>query len=196
MTHPNQRLINVAARIERDAHRTTMAVEHIARELSISDGWPTSTLGDGGSRTTAAPDARIIAAAERRCDLISDREQLRDDITAFETMADDYGRMLDRILRTHLARPEPTDAQRCSGRIDPTCTNWASEHTTPDTGMTDTTICDTCFQAACKRCLSRAPEGRYIDGQPVCGACYKRALRQRSGGTMQASPAPCHRSGL
>lgn len=183
MTHPNQALMNLAHQIETHiAHRVTETLDHIARELSISDGWPTSTLGDGGSRTTAAPDARIIAAAERRCDLIGAREQIRDDLAAFQALFGDFSRMLDSILRVRVARPEPItpiNAQRCAGTVHPehACPNWASTHTNPLTGAINHEHCDHCWQHICWWCTRRATEGRYIDNIAACEACYRRALR-------------------
>lgn len=174
----------------------TDAVESSKREIDEADGYPTKT--PGASTLTASGSVRALCAckgtgcdtcapstytateraAERRYELIVQREELRDALDAWVAQWEWIVTQARRIAKTRL---EHHDGQRCSGAVDATCTNLAATHRHPDTGAEELLVCDVCYLNACRACRRRATDGRYIDldEQPTlaCEACYRRQLR-------------------
>lgn len=162
--------IELAIRI-RD--RLPFLVDHVARERALLDGYPAGG-GDGTGRRGTAELTTVEAAAQARGQLDKHTRFITESITALAMTARDILDTIDRTLgirapaTTHTERP----AERCNGHVDPTCTNWASEHHTAD-GTTIGGLCDQCWTTACPRCHARAvPQYRTL-----CDACRKQIER-------------------
>ena len=187
----NVRLLQLADQIRGwSADLVTQAVEHIHRELAIADGYPdhTSTAqepsitlastpsicrckGQGCDSCAPSKYTATERAAESRYRWKGELEDYRDAVDAFIAQHQHIVSEGRRILGQRAARIEGT---RCSGTVDATCTNLASEHRHPDTGQADDTLCDQCWVNACPTCRRRAPESKR-GGK--CEACYRRELR-------------------
>jgi hypothetical protein len=116
-TPPHINSLEHIARQTGDALRSmaptiSAAVAHLAREEAIADGYPTTTLGDGGSRGDAELTS-VERAAEARYRLRSDREQLRDDVNAVQSLVISLGYTVDRISRYRVPRLDDGEP-RCS----------------------------------------------------------------------------------
>lgn len=79
----------------------------------------------------------------------------------------------------YVLKGEPTIAR--SGKVCETrkgtptaCTNFASPHTQPESGMVVEEFCDGCWLGLCMRCCMR-PRDEY---RPTCDACRKRDERR------------------
>jgi len=101
----------------------------------------------------------------------STREQLRDDLEAWEQLLDSIVVQCRRILGIRIERIEGV---RCAGTVDATCTNWASDHRHPETGELVAELCSSCFLVACPSCRRRPAETRR---HGMCEACARRQLR-------------------
>jgi hypothetical protein len=77
----------------------------------------------------------------------------------------------DRVQRQRI--PATLYHQRCTGTIDPTCHDEASEHRSAD-GTTIHGLCDKCWVLACPRCYKRPAESRR---RGLCEACRRHELR-------------------
>ena len=180
-TQPNERMMQLSRVAEALAYDVTHALEHVQRELAQVGVYPTDTLAErtsGGDVTDTWPPDSTINAIE----LKSRREDIRDAIDACEQTTASLRFLVDdtRKIRTgapELFEPEHHGAQRCSGKINPACEQWAAEQRLAD-GSTVAHLCTTCFASACLVC-GNEPAGRRVDGVRAGDACYKRHLRSR-----------------
>jgi transposase len=101
------------------------------------------------------------------------RELYRNDVNAVWDAIKDLRRHTDDVLRNEPLLPH--GALVCSTRKgSPTaCTNFASPHTNPHTGLVIDDLCDACWWQLCPRCYLR-PTAEY---RPTCDACRKRDER-------------------
>jgi hypothetical protein len=111
--------------------------------------------------------------ALRRDAAMEQRELYRNDINAVWDAIKELRRHTDDVLRNEPLLPH--GAPVCSTRKgSPTaCTNFASPHTNPHTGLVIDDLCDACWYVLCPRCYLR-PMAEY---RPTCDACRKRDER-------------------
>ena len=165
MTHPPH--INHLGRLTRQigealTSKATLvgdAVEHLAREISVTDGYPATTLGDGPRGT--AELTSVERAAEARYRLLSDREQLRDMVTVMQQHDVAFGELLNRIMRFRAPRSPEMPICDSSGH-DGAALPWVKHSRDPRNGWSD----PLCTQYA-------EPDG-------LCLACCKRKARWRA----------------
>jgi len=190
-TAPNRRVDNVAASLHHLAVHITRAVEHVHAELDQLGAFPSDTLPEhtsGGDATSTWPPDSVLTAYELR----SRREDIRDWIDGLEQYARSGRHLVEATMKLRTGRPDnfdPTEhgARRCSGRIDATCEQWASEQRLAD-GTSIDTLCIDCFAKACQCCGNEPAAQRRVDGVRAGEACYKRHLRSRiKGATDEAA---------
>ena len=182
-TAPNRRVDNVAASLHHLAVHITRAVEHVHAELDQLGAFPSETLPEhtsGGDATSTWPPDSVLTAYELR----SRREEIRDWIDGLEQYARSGRHLVEATMKLRTGRPDnfdPTEhgARRCSGRIDATCEQWASEQRLAD-GTSIDTLCIDCFAKACQCCGNEPAAQRRVNGVRAGEACYKRHLRARS----------------
>ena len=183
-TAPNRRADNVAASLHHLAVDITRAVEHVHAELDHLGAYPTDTL----PRTHQRRRRHIDLAARQRPHRLRAPQPARGHprldrrTRAVRTLRPTHRR------RNHEAPNRPTrlrlggSRQRCSGRIDATCEQWASEQRLAD-GTSIDTLCIDCFAKA----ASAAVTNPQHSGAPTaCGP----ARPATSGTCAHASRAP------
>ena len=184
-TQPNERVLHVVRLLEQLAYDVTSAVEHVARELSQVGIYPNDTLAErtsGGDVTATWPPDTTINAFELR----TRREDIRDCIDAVESTVASLRFVVDETRKIRTGAPElfavTDDEGRCSGKVNPTCEQWASDQRLAD-GSTVAHLCVACFATACMVCGNEAQSNRRVNGVPAGEACYKRHLRARTATT-------------
>lgn len=83
--------------------------------------------------------------------------------------------LLDEIVFARWIAVRATEADRCSGKIDPSCRNLRSS----DDAGEHHGLCVDCRPKACTRCGVRPKEARRspVTGEACCEACYRREGR-------------------
>lgn len=166
---PNRDLTEALERGWLIAKNVTHALEHIARELSYADSYPTSTPGASieglGLRRVLAdcvgagnPDLAVAPcpgcdicepmqytpterAAFARHRLTSNSAQIRVDITSLSTLLTSLAKVCDKTLGIRI----PIDVPRCDGRtFAGSDVPWVPHSRDPDNGWYD----PTCIEAA------------------------------------------------
>ena len=84
--HIQRKLRQVAEALACTVPLVGNALGHIQDELALTDGYKSTTIGDGGSRSTAELTV-VEAAVHARYEMTSRREQLRDDVEALTQIA-------------------------------------------------------------------------------------------------------------
>lgn len=159
--HIQRKLRQVAEALACTVPLVGNALGHIQDELALTDGYKSTTIGDGGSRSTAELTV-VEAAVHARYEMTSRREQLRDDVEALTQIANSLREVALGALRyrTPQALLEASHVTLCSGAGKPgDDVPWVPHSRDPDNGWRDT---------ECRREAVR-------DG--MCGACWKRADR-------------------
>lgn len=179
----NMRLQRIADQINGHSARLVHdANAHISREIAISDGWASATMGDGTPRG-ASELTLVERIADRRYRLDMLRDEIHCTIEAIEQLHESLVVMARSATGIRIERIE---GRRCSGAIDPTCTNWAAEQHHPITGEQIDTLCVACWQQACPICKYRPADTRRpvdLDGRkvPGCEACRRKQTRAAKG---------------
>ena len=181
-TAPNRRVSNAAAALDHLAVDITVALEHVQFELDRAGVFASDTLaervsGGGGSSSPVESDT-LLAVYELR----TRREDIRDWIDGLDAYIASGRHVITETRKLRTGAKEPFDpsqhAQRCSGKVDATCEQWASEQRLPD-GTKVNTLCVSCFAKACLVCGNEPAAPRRVDGVRAGEACYKRTLRAR-----------------
>lgn len=141
--------------------------------LQVADGWPHrgETAGRGGATLSTVEAATIARTTGTGSGYgIADRHE-----AIAQALAVAAGQ-LHEVITLLRGQAPPVTAQlgdRCSGRVDPTCTELAAS--TSERGG----LCARCIPSACRRCWSRPAEARRspVSHEPCCEACYRRELR-------------------
>lgn len=84
-TRPYRQYLALARLMELLATESSQALEHLINERNTI-GWPTTTLGDGGSRATTT-DTRPERDSQQLLDLNALIDQITDDITTIAQLA-------------------------------------------------------------------------------------------------------------
>ena len=148
------------------------ACDHVRAELA-GIGYKVSHRLEGMPHGNAELTS-TEAGAQARWELGAGREQMRDNLIAmYEIEASDRQTIIA-VAGIRLPTVD-TSALRCSGKVDPTCTQMASDHRDADGSVVEG-LCDQCHLAACNECHSR-PRAAY---RSVCEACRKRDERKMS----------------
>lgn len=147
----------------------------------VATGWPASH-GAGGGRSGGGHGDPVLSAIIARTgipdpDLPPEHRAMPGDVADWQTRTLAgilvwLNALLDTCDRT-VPPAGSTPADRCTGHIDPTCTELAT-HAPGHNGL-----CARCVVAACPACRMRpvAP-GRHLgDGRRSCEACYRVDLR-------------------
>lgn len=162
--------------LHRMAPRIDQTLTHVRMELANA-GNPPAARTDGMPRGNNELTS-VEACADLRYRLSGAREQLRDDLMAITALVQGLDQTCATVVGTRLQRLDIT-SERCNGKIDPLCTNIASDHRDHrdegDTGSGVRGLCDHCFAAACVECFDKPR----AEGRTRCDACRKRAQRNR-----------------
>jgi hypothetical protein len=134
---------------------------------------PDSPSGEKVSVHSSAISDPTGNEALRRDAAMEQRELYRNDVNAIWDAIKELRRHTDDVLRNEPLLPH--GAPVCTTRKgSPTaCTNFASPHTNPHTGLVVDDLCDSCWWKLCPRCYLR-PTAEY---RPTCDACRKRDER-------------------
>jgi hypothetical protein len=134
---------------------------------------PDSPSGEKVSVHSSAISDPTGNEAIRRDAAMEQRELYRNDINAVWAAIKELRRHTDDVLRNEPLLPH--GAPVCSTRKgSPTaCTNFASPHTNPHTGLVIDDLCDACWYLLCPLCYVR-PRDQY---RQICDACRKRGER-------------------
>ena len=164
--------IKAANQIGNRARHISTNVTHIVTALRTvtPDGYPT---GGSGTRGSGHSDPTAGAALSRTEGtgpgyLPADwYDLLLDQLAVIQAALD----VIDQI-HAEWVRGSATDRDRCSGLVNPACTELRAS---PD----HEGLCVTCTTKACRRCWRKPSEQRRspITGEPTCEACYRRERR-------------------
>ena len=135
---------------------------------------PDPDRGEGVNVHNSATADPAGVEAVRRVDAQEQREIYRDAVNEVWKALKALRGETDDVLRNEPLLPH--GATVCSTRQGtPTaCTNFASPHTNPNTGLVIGDLCDDCWWKLCPKCWLRPME----EYRPTCGACRKRAERE------------------
>lgn len=159
-----------ALQIERP--RIGAADEALMRRIVRPDPNP----GEGVNVHNSAISDPTAREATRLIDGQEQRELYRDSINQIWKAIKALRRETDDVLRNEPLLPH--NAPVCTTRKGtPTaCTNFASPHTNPNTGLVIDDLCDSCWWLLCPKCFMR-PTAEY---RPTCDACRKADERAKA----------------
>jgi hypothetical protein len=149
----------------------TAALEHVAREERVTDGYPATASGNGATCGTATAELTSVErAADARYRLRSIREEIRDDLLALELRADALGKLCRETLGYRAPAPALCDGRSFAGAELP----WTPHSHDPRNGWHD---------AACRDAA---------DDSGLCPKCRvrERRWRDRNGLEPRAANAP------
>jgi hypothetical protein len=177
MTRGHPEIVATARLVEKYAIVYESAQRVLDQQWSALD-WHTA---GGSEHVTASPDnSPVEAALGRKLSLEADYAQLDDDRRTIATIV--HSALTVAYNIANRIPPERHQVPRCDGKIDPSCTEAASDHRDRN-GSLVAGMCDRCFIAACPNCYQRPAENRRkitIDGRQVAGCepCARREWRQ------------------
>ena len=171
------KLKDAAWRLDLLATLTAEALDHIARELVITDGYASRTMSDGmpsahaihGLTTGRGDDndpqtlTPVEQAAHARWTLTAERDQIRDDIDAVIQLVDSLGRVVYRAvrLRAPIEGPKQCDGRDFAGSAYP----WVQHSRDEMNGWLDPTCRDAADTSGlCPRCRIRERRWREANG--------------------------------
>ena len=179
MTRGHPELVATVRILEDYAIAYERAIQVLTDEWHALD-WHTTPTTDGTPRgnTITSPVEHTL---ERKQAIEADLAQLNDDRTTIVSIvhsAREVARTITR--RAETIKPE---VQRCNGKVDPSCTEAASDHHDPHTGTTLEGLCDRCWLKSCPNCRVREASTRTkitVEDRkvPGCEACWKREWRR------------------
>lgn len=145
----------------------------LVTRLADHDGYPTQTIGasppTGRSPNDGMGDITLTAtesAVNARQRIVGRIDGLDRTMTLLATHLHDGLALCDEAMRGSTR----ITADRCNGKIDPTCRNVPTE---------PNGLCVDCLPHACPRCRRNPTAERRIDGVLVCESCARQDRRER-----------------